>query len=54
MAHSCIPPNVGTTKVASGCDLEIPFTADLRIIDLALSNSVAFGGLHVVLAFQRS
>lgn len=53
IARGCIPPNVGTTKVAPDCDLGIPLTAEARSIDVALSNSFAFGGLNAVLAFQR-
>ncbi len=52
MNNNIVPPTVNFDEPDPACDLDItPNTAKERRIDLALSNSFAFGGLNAVLAF---
>jgi len=49
-----IAPTIGYTTPDPDCDLNItPNTARERRVDVALSNSFAFGGLNAVLAVRR-
>jgi nodulation protein E len=52
--HGTLPPTAGFTAPGAGCDLDyVPNTTRHCALDVALSNSFAFGGLNAVLAFQR-
>lgn len=52
--HNIAPPTVNYDEPDPECDLNYtPNTAQERQIDLALSNSFAFGGQNAVLAFKR-
>ncbi len=54
MTHSYVPPTINLDERDPACDLD--YTANVgqtREIDLAVSNSFAFGGLNAVLAFGR-
>ena len=49
-----IPPTINLDEAAPACDLDYcPNEARERPVDLAVSNSFAFGGLNAVLAFRR-
>lgn len=49
-----IPPTINYDEKDPACDLDYcPNEARARRIDLAVSNSFAFGGLNAVLAFRR-
>lgn len=49
-----IPPTINYDEPDPACDLDYcPNEAQERRLDLALSNSFAFGGLNAVLAFRR-
>ncbi len=51
--ESIIPPTANFTKAGKGCDLDyVPNSARDMKIDIALSNSFAFGGLNAVLVVQ--
>jgi nodulation protein E len=48
------PPTIGWLGRDPACDLDYVPNEPRRIdIDIALSNSFAFGGLNAVLAFKR-
>jgi nodulation protein E len=48
-----LPPTANFTTIDPNCDLDvIPNTARPREVEVALSNSFAFGGLNAVLAFR--
>jgi 3-oxoacyl-(acyl-carrier-protein) synthase len=51
-----LPPTAGVTAVDPSLDLDV-ITGTARPLnagkDLALSNSLAFGGLNAVIAFRR-
>jgi len=54
LKEGLIPPTIGFTAPDPECDLDVvPNTARRAEIRNALSNSFAFGGLNVVLAFRR-
>jgi nodulation protein E len=49
-----LPPTANFTEPDPECDLDVvPNVARRRQVDLALSNSFAFGGLNAVLVFRR-
>jgi len=49
-----IPPTANFTEPGESCDLDyVPNTARNREVNVALSNSFAFGGLNAVLALRR-
>jgi nodulation protein E len=48
-----LPPTINFNKVDPACGLDvIPNEARAKKVDVALSNSFAFGGLNAVLAFK--
>lgn len=54
LQEGVVPPTVNYDEPDPACDLDYcPNEARERRIDLALSNSFAFGGLNAVLAFRR-
>ncbi|MEZ5920411.1 MAG: beta-ketoacyl-[acyl-carrier-protein] synthase family protein [Parvularculaceae bacterium] len=54
LEESVIPPTINYDEPDPACDLNYcPNEAQTRAIDLAVSNSFAFGGLNAVLAFTR-
>ncbi len=49
-----LPPTVGLEQPDEACDLDyVPHTARVAEIDLALSNSLGFGGHNACLAFRK-
>ncbi|MCD8099808.1 MAG: beta-ketoacyl-ACP synthase II [Oscillospiraceae bacterium] len=49
-----IPPTIGLTQPDSACDLDyVPLTARQAQMELALSNSLGFGGHNATLAFKK-
>ncbi|MBI1179735.1 MAG: beta-ketoacyl-ACP synthase II [Alphaproteobacteria bacterium] len=54
MKHSLVPPTINLDEPDPQCDLDYtPNVGQAREIDLAVSNSFAFGGLNAVLAFGK-
>jgi nodulation protein E len=54
LQEGVVPPTINYDEPDPACDLDYcPNEARARRIDLALSNSFAFGGLNAVLAFRR-
>jgi len=48
-----IPPTVNFTSAGDGCDLDyVPNHARVRPVNIAMSNSFAFGGLNAVIAVK--
>lgn len=48
-----VPPTANFTKPGEGCDLDyVPHTARKHIVNAALSNAFAFGGLNAVIALK--
>lgn len=54
IANSCIPPTINLDNPSPDCDLDyVPHKSRSQAVDVALSNSYAFGGHNVTLAFKR-
>jgi nodulation protein E len=54
LSRGVLPPTVNYTTPDPACELDvIPNTARECVVEAALSNSFAFGGLNAVLAFRR-
>jgi nodulation protein E len=54
MQHAFIPPTINLDEADPQCDLDYtPNTGQVREIELAVSNSFAFGGLNAVVAFGK-
>ena len=54
IANSCIPPTINLEKPGSDCDLDyVPHESRWGEVNVALSNSYAFGGHNVTLAFKK-
>lgn len=54
MRHSFVPPTINLEEPDPECDLDYtPNEGQSRDIDLAISNSFAFGGLNAVVAFAK-
>lgn len=55
MQHHILPPTVNYREADPECDLDVvPNTSKPKIIQNALSNSFAFGGLNAVIAFSKT
>jgi nodulation protein E len=53
LQHGILPPTANFTESDPACDLDvIPNAARPAVVEFALSNSFAFGGLNAVLAFR--
>ncbi len=54
LTKGIIPPTIGLTQPDSACDLDyVPLTARQAQMELALSNSLGFGGHNATLAFKK-
>lgn len=54
LQEGLLPPTVGLTSPDTACDLDyVPLTARRADIDMALSNSLGFGGHNACLAFRK-
>ena len=54
MRHGFVPPTINLDEPDPACDLDYtPNVGQSREIDIAISNSFAFGGLNAVVAFGR-
>lgn len=54
LQEGLLPPTVGLTSPDPACDLDyVPLTARCADIDMALSNSLGFGGHNACLAFRK-
>jgi len=54
LRHGWLPPTANFTEPDPDCDLDVvPNAAREAEVDVAISNSFAFGGLNAVLAFRR-
>jgi 3-oxoacyl-[acyl-carrier-protein] synthase II len=53
--HGVIPPTVNLTEPDPACDLDyVPLEARRQVVDVALTNSQAFGGHNVALVLRRA
>ena len=54
MREAIVPPTIGYLGPDAACDLDyVPNVARALVVDAALSNSFAFGGLNAVLAVKK-
>ncbi|MFM9072250.1 MAG: hypothetical protein ACKOOC_02430, partial [Cyanobium sp.] len=54
LRNGILPPTANFTTPDPACDLDvIPNEAREQVVEVALSNAFAFGGLNAVLAFRR-
>jgi 3-oxoacyl-[acyl-carrier-protein] synthase II len=54
LQEQVVPPTINLDQPAEGCDLDfVPHTAREAKIEVALSNSLGFGGTNASLAFAR-
>ncbi len=54
LQEGVLPPTVGLTTPDPACDLDyVPLTARPAVVDMALSNSLGFGGHNACLAFRK-
>ena len=54
LTNGIIPPTIGLTEPDAECDLDyVPLTPRKAEIDLALSNSLGFGGHNACIAFRK-
>ncbi len=54
MEYDCIPPTANFTEADKQCDLDyVPIEAREQKVNVALSNSFAFGGLNAVLVVKK-
>jgi nodulation protein E len=52
--HNLIPPTANFTEAGEGCDLDyVPNLGREQLVDVAISNSFAFGGLNAVLVIKK-
>jgi nodulation protein E len=52
--EGCIPPTANFTSAGEGCDLDyVPNEARQKEVEVAISNSFAFGGLNASVAVKR-
>lgn len=52
--HDCIPPTANFSGIDEQCDLDyVPDVARKQNVDIAVSNSFAFGGLNAVLVLKH-
>ena len=55
LQHGVIPPTVNFTRPDPACDLDVvPNCARQADIEIAISNTFAFGGLNATLVFKRA
>jgi 3-oxoacyl-[acyl-carrier-protein] synthase II len=54
LRHNLIPPTINQEQADPECDLDyVPNTARRALIQVAISNSFAFGGINAVLVFRK-
>jgi nodulation protein E len=54
LEEGCIPPTANFTSAGDGCDLDyVPNEARQKEVEVAISNSFAFGGLNASVAVKR-
>ena len=55
LRHGVLPPTVGFREADPECDIDcVPNDSRAAPVQVALSNSFAFGGLNAVLAVRRA
>ena len=55
LRHSVLPPTIGFTRADPDCDIDcVPNVAREAPVEIALSNSFAFGGLNATLVVRRA